>query len=409
MRVVNARRLAALLALSMMALMLMPGFSTVAALPGAIVMRAGGQIELPAGRLMRASLSGDAAALSPCGEGFQLTAGNRGQARLTYSLLGMLPVRTVSVSVEPEKRLIPGGQSVGIAIDTEGVIVVGASDLGRTPSPARAAGIKTGDILQRVNGAAIESAEGLSEQINGGGPVTIDVLREGRTVSCQVAPAQDPRDGRWRLGAWVRDSTAGVGTMTFIDPETGVYGALGHAITDVDTGVTMPVGVGELYENSVMDVTPSAKGSPGELTGDFIFRPAVTGTVAVNSSRGIFGCVEAGENALYPEGLPAAKQGEIHPGAASLLTTVDGGGVKEYQCEIVRLNDRGGDGRNLVLRVTDPALIEKTGGIVQGMSGSPIIQDGHLIGAVTHVMVNDPAMGYGISIERMLEEAEKVG
>lgn len=408
MRVQNARRLALLLALSMAALMLMPGISTVAALPGAIVMRSGGRLELPATALMRASLAGDAADMAFTGGGVRLTAGDVGTARLTYSLLGMLPVRTVNVSVEPEVRLIPGGQSVGIAIDTAGVIVVGASDLGATPSPARAAGIKAGDIIQSVDGAAIDSADALSEHLSDGNAVTLGLIRDGAASTCVVVPALDERDGCWRLGAWVRDSTAGVGTLTFIDPETGAYGALGHAITDADTSVTLPVGTGELYANQVVDVTPSVHGRPGELTGDFIFSPNAVGTVELNTPRGIFGTAEAAGEGLYPEGLPAARQGEAHPGAATLLTTIDEGGVREYACEIVRLNERGGDARSLVLRITDLALLERTGGIVQGMSGSPILQDGRLIGAVTHVMINDPAMGYGIGIERMLEEARKL-
>ena len=408
MRGIDLRRLSALLMASMALLMLMPGLSTVAALPGNVVMRTGGVLELPGSSLMRASMSGEAAAVSQGGGGLRLLAGDAGKASLTYSLLGMLPVRTVSVSVEPERVLIPGGQSVGIAIDTQGVIVVGESDLGNTPSPARLAGLKAGDIIQRVNGEAVTSAGALSGAVKDGGPLTLDVLRDGRTLSCEVTPALDARDGAWRLGAWVRDSTAGVGTVTFIDPETGVYGALGHAITDVDTRVTMPVGVGELYENNVVDVTPSVQGRPGELTGDFIFQPVTVGTVDRNTGRGIFGTADSARSALYPQGLPAARQSDLHPGPATLLTTVDAGGVREYACEIVRMNAHGGDARGLVIRVTDPELIKVTGGIVQGMSGSPIIQDGRLAGAVTHVVVNDPCMGYGISIERMLEEAEKV-
>ena len=402
------RRMAALLAVSMAALMLMPGLSTVAALPEDIVMREGSVMELPASSLVRASLSGDAAAVAASEAGLRLTAGGEGCAELTYSLLGMVPLRTVSVSVEPDRVLIPGGQSVGIAIGTQGVIVVGASDLGPTPSPARTAGLKAGDIIQKIDGAAIESAGALSDSLKNGNVVTLDVLRDGKPMTCEVTPALDSRDGRWRLGAWVRDSTAGVGTVTFVDPGTGVYGALGHAITDVDTSVTLPVGVGELYRNNVVDVTPSVQGKPGELTGDFIFRPSAVGTVARNTVRGIFGIAQGTKSALYPDGLPAAQRGEVHPGPATLLTTVDGDGVKEYDCEIVRLNDLGGDGRSLVIRVTDPDLLSVTGGIVQGMSGSPIIQDGRLVGAVTHVMVNDPHMGYGIAIERMLEEADKV-
>ena len=407
MRDLSRRRLTALLAASVTALMLSGGMSTVSSLPRRIVMRSDSAMEMPSTACLRARIdAGEADLTDTAGGGIAVQSGGTGDATVTYSLLGVLPVRTVSVSVAPERVLMPGGQSVGIAIDTRGVIVVGASDLGSTPSPIRAAGIKTGDIIQRVNGRAITSASALSGMVNSGEALTLDVLRGGEAVSRRVTPALDGRDGCWRLGAWVRDSTAGVGTLTFSDPETGLFGALGHAITDVDTSVTMPVGQGELYENRVVDVSPSTQGAPGELTGDFVFHPTAIGTVERNTGSGIFGSMNAPSvNRLYPEGLPAATRSAIHTGPATLLTTVDGGGVGEYTCEIVRLNDVRGDARDMVIRVTDEALLQKTGGIVQGMSGSPIIQDGMLIGAVTHVMVNDPAMGYGISIESMLDSA----
>ena len=407
MRDLSRRRLTALLAASVAALTLSGGVSTVASLPRSIVVRSGGALEMPTTSLLSASVGGDMDLGEASGGTVALTAGDAGSASLTYSLLGVLPVKTVSVAVQPERVLMPGGQSVGIAIDTEGVIVVGASDLGRTPSPIREAGIRTGDIIQRVNGSVVSGAEALSELVDSGETLTLRVLRGGEAMDKAVTPALDGRDGRWRLGAWVRDSTAGVGTLTFSDPETGLFGALGHAITDVDTSVTMPVGEGELYENRVVDVSPSAQGAPGELTGDFVFDPTPIGEVRLNTGRGVFGSMDAPvESAIYPDGLPVAPRSELHTGAATLLTTLDGDTVGEYACEIVRLNERAKDGRDLVVRVTDARLLERAGGIVQGMSGSPIIQDGRLVGAVTHVMVNDPAMGYGISIETMLDSAE---
>ena len=408
MRDLSRRRLTALLAASVAALTLSGGVSTVATLPRRIVMRTDSAVEMPTSSLLRARIEGGDADISAGRDGaIALTAGNAGDASLTYSLLGVLPVKTVNVSVEPERVLMPGGQSVGIAINTEGVIVVGASDLGRTPSPIRAAGIRTGDIIKRVNGTAVLSAEALSEMVNGGETVELDVQRGGDTMTKAVTPALDARDGRWRLGAWVRDSTAGVGTLTFSEPDSGLFGALGHAITDVDTSVTMPVGEGALYENRVVDVSPSTQGAPGELTGDFVFNPTAIGTVRLNTGRGIFGSMDTPTvSEFYPNGLPAAPRRELHTGPATLLTTVNGEQVDEYACEIVRVNESSRDARDMVVRVTDDRLLDLTGGIVQGMSGSPIIQDGRLVGAVTHVMVNDPAMGYGISIESMLESAQ---
>ena len=407
MRDLSRRRLTALLAASMTSLMLSGGMSAVASLPRSIVMRTGSALKMPTTALLSARVDGGEAAIGDAADGrIELKTRDAGSARLTYSLLGLVPVKTVNVSVEPERVLMPGGQSVGIAIDTEGVIVVGASDLGQTPSPVRAAGIRTGDIIQRANGSAVESAEALSEMVDGGAPLTLDVLRGDERMTMEVTPALDGRDGRWRLGAWVRDSTAGVGTLTFSDPGTGLFGALGHAITDVDTSVTMPVGEGALYENRVVDVSPGTRGAPGELTGDFVFHPTAIGDVRLNTGKGVFGSMDApAASEYYPDGLPAAPRREIHTGPATLLTTVEGGEVGEYACEVVRLNEGVRDARDMVVRITDAALLKRTGGIVQGMSGRPIIQDGRLIGAVTHVMVNDPAMGYGISIESMLDAA----
>lgn len=405
----SRRRLTALAAATA-ALVLMPGISDVTALPGSIVMREDSAMELPASALLRAEVSeGDVRAEYDSGDTLTLMASEVGSSTLSYALMGVWPVKTVSVSVEPARRLIPGGQSVGIAIETQGVIVVGASDIGKTPSPARLAGIKSGDVIQRVDGEPITGAEGLTEALSGGSQHTLDILRNGKPLSCDVTPARDSRDGCWRLGAWVRDSTAGVGTLTFIDPDSGLFGALGHAISDVDTSVTLPVGEGEVYDNNVVDVTPSRQGKPGELTGDFVFDARAIGTVEHNSGRGIYGHAALKDAVtLYPNGLPAARRSEVHTGTASIITTVDDNGPREYACEVVRLNGDGSDARSMVIRITDPGLLQKTGGIVQGMSGSPIIQDGRLIGAVTHVMINDPAMGYGISIEAMLEESKAI-
>ena len=409
MKPIWVRVLTAAMALATAALLLTPQVAAVADLPERLIMRAGGVEALPSSSVLSATIADSqngvaALASNKTDGGLELKAGGRGETQLTYRLLGLVPVRTVSVSVEPEKRLIPGGQSVGVAIDTAGVMVVGASDLGNTPSPARVAGIKSGDIIRNIDGKPVSDAESLSSQITSGETVTLDIVRSGKAEARRITPALDERDGCWRLGVWVRDSTAGVGTLTFYDPQTGGYGALGHAITDSDTRVSMPVGQGGLYSNRVVDVTPSKRGQPGELTGDFVFDARSIGTVELNTEQGIFGRLDDGEigGGLYPSGLPAASLREIHEGAATLLTTVDGSGVREYACEIERINDRAQGARTMVVRVTDPALLEKTGGIVQGMSGSPILQDGMLIGAVTHVMVNDPTTGYGISIEEML-------
>ncbi|MBR1821103.1 MAG: SpoIVB peptidase [Clostridia bacterium] len=410
------RRLGALLAAAMAALMLSPQLGALAQLPEEMVLGAGTVTEIPVSSAVRvdavsgADAAGDAeieTELDGEGGALRLTAGDSGEGELKFSLLGVLPIRTVKLSVQPQRTLVPGGQSVGVALRTGGVVVVGNSDLGKTPSPARLAGLKSGDVIQSVDGADVTGAAQLAASIAGGETAHLTVLRDGNVMECDVTPAQDERDGQFRLGAWVRDSTAGVGTLTYYDPETGDFGALGHAITDIDTGVLMPVGEGEIYNNRVVDIKPSREGAPGELTGDFLGETEALGTVTLNSEYGIFGKAETPlESALYPEGLPVANRRQIHTGAATLITTVEGTQPKEYECEIVRLSDRTqAEARAMVIRVTDPELLALTGGIVQGMSGSPLLQDGRIIGAVTHVMVNDPTMGYGIFIETMLEEA----
>ena len=407
------RRLSGALAAAMAMLMLSPQIGALTELPDEMVLGAGSVTVIPATTAVRAEATGEDGAIAHIEDGGEdgdtltLTAGDSGEGQLIFRLLGLVPVRMVKLSVQPERVLMPGGQSVGVAMTTGGVVVVGNSDLGKTPSPARLAGLRSGDVIQCVNGVDISGAAQLSDCLKDGGTAHLQVLRDGSVMECDVTPARDARDGRYRLGAWVRDSTAGVGTLTFYDPRDGAFGALGHAITDVDTGVVMPVGEGEIYVNRVVDVTPSKGGAPGELTGDFLGETEALGSVNRNCEYGIFGhAARPLANALYPEGLPAATRRQIHTGAASLLTTVDEGGVGEYACEIVRLSDAAQPAaRAMVVRVTDPELLRKTGGIVQGMSGSPLIQDGRIIGAVTHVMVNDPTMGYGICIESMLDSA----
>jgi len=234
--------------------------------------------------------------------------------------------------------------------------------------------------------------------------VTLLVERAGERAEVEIMPAIDPRDKVYRLGIWVRDSTAGIGTLTFYDPDTGFFGALGHAITDVDTGIVLPVGYGGIYQSSVVDVNKGKRGEPGELLGQFFDADTQIGEIEKNTDFGVFGTTDLPlENALYPAGLPIGTRADIHIGEAEILTTLVDGEIHAYDCEILKLNDQDtANTRSMVLQITDPELLESTGGIVQGMSGSPIIQDGRIVGAVTHVFVNDPTQGYGVYIEWML-------
>jgi len=231
----------------------------------------------------------------------------------------------------------------------------------------------------------------------------LTVERAGERFVRTVQPAQDPRDGRWRLGAWVRDSTAGVGTLSFIDPQTGRYGALGHSISDIDTNTRMLLSEGEIYDSAVADVRRGEAGAPGELVGSFFDQTQAIGSIERNTDYGIYGVYFAAPEA---EAIPIMSRDEVRTGPAVVISQIDNGPPQRYSCEIVRVSQQSGSAqRGLVLRITDVRLLTKTGGIVQGMSGSPIIQDGKLAGAVTHVLVNDPTMGYGIFIENMLDAA----
>ena len=210
------------------------------------------------------------------------------------------------------------------------------------------------------------------------------------------------------MGAWVRDSTAGVGTLSYYDPESGTWGALGHAINDADTGKLLPVKTGSLLKAEIVDVRRGARGNPGELRGSFLREKLVLGSIAKNTQLGIYGAMDqALFNPLYPDGVPIGYQESVQIGPATILSTVDGGGVRAYQVEITQINRQLRPGqKSMVLRVTDQELLQKTGGIVQGMSGSPILQNGRIIGAVTHVFVDDPTQGYGLFIEWMLDTAQ---
>ncbi|MGN0778406.1 MAG: SpoIVB peptidase [Aristaeellaceae bacterium] len=335
----------------------------------------------------------------------ELVSQTAGTSELLLSLMG-IPLRKVEVEVSPEKTLIPGGQAIGVALHTQGVLVVGTGDMAEGSSPAAQCGLRPGDVLRRVDGVDIKSAEQLSELIAEAGsrPLTVAYDRDGTSMTTTMTPALDSSTGTFRMGAWVRDSTAGVGTLSFYDPATGRYGALGHAITDGDTGKVLTVGQGEILKATVVAVQKGTRGVPGELKGSFLREAQVLGSIDSNSVLGIYGSMdEPAVNALYPEGLPIGLRAGVHTGPATILSSVDGAGVQAYSVEITRVNQQDSPApKSMVVRVTDPALLEKTGGIVQGMSGSPIIQDGRLIGAVTHVFVNDPTQGYGLYIDWML-------
>ena len=309
--------------------------------------------------------------------------------------------RAAALEVE---RLVPVGHTIGIKLFAEGVVVIGLAEVetgSGVLSPGAECGLQVGDVIEAANGQEVESSEQFAALLQCGSRVDLDVTRDGRELKLAAQPVLGT-DGTWRLGAWIRDSMAGIGTVTFYDPATGSFGALGHGVTDTDTGLLMPLGDGSVMRASVKAVKRGSAGAPGELKGSFDLAHDL-GELYANTEQGVFGSMES---CSYTEGdaLPVAGAGEVHAGPAAILSNVSGDRVESYAIEIVRVLGSTGV-QNLLIQVTDPALIQQTGGIVQGMSGSPILQDGKLVGAVTHVMVNEPSKGYGILIENMLEQA----
>ena len=298
------------------------------------------------------------------------------------------------------RMLVPVGHTVGIKLFSRGVMVVKLSPGG---SPAKDCGLQTGDVIVKCGSSNVNSSEQFQSllQKNGSSAMELQIKRDGSSMTLSVEPKKNEQ-GIYCIGAWIRDSMAGIGTMTYYDPATGAFGALGHGITDVDTAQLMPFGNGSILPSTVKAVKRGESGSAGELRGNFDLT-AELGTLSANADCGIFGTLRCTDYA--PAQAEALPTGIPLPGAAVIRSNVEGDSVQEYDIEIMKVISHAADGRDLVLRVKDPDLIAVTGGIVQWMSVSPIIQDGKLVGAVTHVLLNDPCKGYGISIETMLNAA----
>lgn len=301
-------------------------------------------------------------------------------------------------------ELVPMGNAVGVRLFSDGIMVVGTalveSDEGSC-CPAEDGGLEKGDIITHVNDEEVSSAQEFRELVcsSGGEDLAVTATRDGRTLELELTPVMS--GGCYKLGVWIRDSLAGIGTMTYYDPATGRFGALGHGVNDVDTGQLLPLMEGALMETQVSGVIKGKPGAPGQLEGDFASITDI-GQVDANTNAGIFGQLEDAKEAVQ-QPLETADKSQVKNGPAYILANVEGDKVEQFQVEIVKQLPLAGSGyRDMVVKVTDQRLLDLTGGIVQGMSGSPIIQEGKLVGAVTHVLVNDPAKGYGIYIENMM-------
>lgn len=380
-----------------------PWVREAASLPDALTLTSGQKFVVQTGLPMLAASDGGAVSvLASQDERVTISAEAGGQTSVTFSLLGLIPVHETRVNVVEERTLIPGGQAVGVALKTRGVLVVSDAAKGRA--------LRAGDVILSADGKNVESTKALSEQVGTAqtDTVRLEVLRGGQTITVDAQAEPDPSDGRRKLGVWVRDSTAGVGTLTYIDPANQAYGALGHAIVDADTGRLLAAREGAILHASIVGVTKGQSGKAGELKGNFLKAGEQIGSLMENCEYGIYGVLDdMPENLLYPQGLRAGARSAVHTGTASIIATVDADGPQEYGVEIVRCFAQSEPSqKGMILRVTDERLLEKTGGIVQGMSGSPILQDGRIIGAVTHVYLSDATQGYGMYIEWMLEKSD---
>ncbi len=304
------------------------------------------------------------------------------------------------------KKLCIGGFSFGVKFGTAGVLVTDTPAVisgGQEVRPALDCGIKAKDIITKLNGTEVNTAKEISSLIeNYGKELTVTLLRDGKEQNVTLKPAKEDVTGLYKAGLKLKDSMAGIGTVTYVDPESSEYGGLGHGICEPDTGVLMPLRSGSTVEVEIGGVLKGKSGKPGEIKGYLLSER--TGNVKSNTVCGVFGYFSSLPELSEP--IPIGTRSEIKEGKATIYSCLGNDGVKSYEIEISKIDRNGTDNKNFVVTVTDPTLKERTGGIVQGMSGSPIVQDGKLVGAITHVLVSDPSRGYGILIENMLNAAE---
>ena len=331
-----------------------------------------------------------------------------GSYQATLSLGGWLPIKTIRTMVEQRPVLTVCGTPFGVKMFSEGALVVGFSDLTTADglvNPAKKAGMKLGDRVIRMGSTATETNDAVREALDAANGEELDVVyvRNGEQRQTRLTPVWDASAGQWRVGMWVRDSSAGVGTMTFVEEEHGVFAGLGHPISDSDTGRSVALRSGEIVPCQIIGCTSGTVGSPGELKGRFLSTHAL-GTICINGENGVYGTTRA---VFSGRQMEMAFAQEVVPGDAEIWTTIAGETPQAYHVRIEKVNDAS-QTRNMILRVTDKRLLSRTGGIVQGMSGSPIVQNGRLAGAVTHVLVNDPTRGYGIFAQTMLQQARTV-
>lgn len=328
-----------------------------------------------------------------------------GKIDLSLNLLDKIPLKEISVNVIPKVKVIPLGNAIGLKLYTEGVLIVGMSEI-EGKRPYEFSGIKEGDRIISIDNKKIETTEDLIETVNSskGKEVSIKYVRENSEEVTNITPVQT-KQNEYKLGLWVRDAAAGVGTASFYIPSTGMFASLGHGITDIDTGDLITISNGELVSTNIVSIQKGEKGKPGEIKGS-IEGSSKIGEVYKNTSFGIFGKVSNKNSLKVTESeMEILNRDEIKKGKAQIICELEDGKKEHYDIEIQRIytaNNK--DNKSMLIKITDERLLERTGGIIQGMSGSPIIQNGKFVGAVTHVLVNDPTTGYGVFADMMLKQ-----
>ena len=371
--------------------------------------------------------SGAAGAAGARGAGVKLVPLAQGDTSLEVRLLDIIPVKRLLVSVVPEVRVLPGGHAIGVLLSARGVVVVGHYPVvgtdGRRRYPAREAGIEVGDVITSINGQAVENKSEVERVTDlagrGGKPIEIRVLRDSRAFTVRVTPVEveageifdlpsrQRGQVQYKIGIWVRENAAGVGTLSFYEPGSRVYCALGHVITDTSTNREVDVNRGRIVQAHILGIHHGSRGQPGEKVGSFSGEQDVIGTIDRNTKFGIFGTLtKAPGNPYFADPIPVAMAEEVTPGFADLYTVVEDNRVEEFRVEIQRVARQATPQvKGLVIRIVDPRLLAMTGGIVQGMSGSPVVKDGKLVGVLTHVFVSDQTRGYGVLAEWLARDA----
>lgn len=333
-----------------------------------------------------------------------------GKVSFRLNLFNLIPLKNIDVNVIPKTTVVPMGNAIGMKLYTAGVLVVGMSEI-EGKKPYENSGIKEGDRIIQINQNQIDNTDDLMKAVNksDGNNISIKYVRDEKTITTSIKPLKNSSN-EYKIGLWVRDAAAGVGTLTFYEPSSGMFATLGHGIMDIDTAELIKIANGELVTTNILSINKGTKGNPGEIRGT-IEAGHTIGSISKNTKFGVFGTINKTPylNTSNTNEVQVALREEIKTGKAQIICELENGKKEYYDIEIQRIfisNNK--DNKSMLIKVTDKKLSEKTGGIIQGMSGEPIIQNGKFVGAVTHVLVNDPTIGYGVFADIMLKQMKEV-